>query len=138
MSIHSFTMGEMNGQLSLQAVLALTEQLSGGSRLRLPWGHIRQIFDELTEGHFWLGYPMPEDWTIFRGRICNDTELFKHASQLSHRGADKVKDYGRCHRPSTSVLYASNNLDTVLSELSPEIGDRVHIAVARPKRGMSV
>ena len=42
--------------LPFQAVLALTEQLTGGSRQRLPWAHVRQILDDLTEGHFWIGY----------------------------------------------------------------------------------
>lgn len=42
--------------LPFQAVLALTEQLTGGSSQRLSWTHIRQILDDLTEGHFWLGY----------------------------------------------------------------------------------
>lgn len=52
---------------------------------------------------------------------------------MSCRNPDDVKDYGRCHRPSVAVYYGANNLDTVLSELSPEAGDRVHVAVARPK-----
>lgn len=38
--------------IPFQAVLALTEQLSGGSRLRLPWTQIRGLLDDLTEGHF--------------------------------------------------------------------------------------
>lgn len=81
---------------------------------------------------------MPSDWIIFRGRISNDTKLFENVSQLSNRRGEDIKDYGRCHRPSTSVFYGANNLDTVLSELSPEIGDRVHIAVARPRKSSRV
>jgi hypothetical protein len=81
---------------------------------------------------------MPPDWAIFRGRISNNIKLFENVSELSNRRAEDVKDYGRCHRPSTSVFYAANNLDTVLSELSPEVGDRVHIAVARPRKSKSV
>ena len=124
--------------LPFQAVLALTEQLSGGSRRRLPWDQIRRILDDLTANHFWFGYPMSSDWAIFRGRIDNDTRLFDNASQLSNRKAEDIRDYGRCHRPSRAVFYGANNLDTVLSELSPEIGDRVHVAVARPKKAKNV
>lgn len=119
--------------LPFQAVLSLTEQLTGGSRLRLPWPQIRQILDDLTEGHFWLGYPMPVDWNIFRGRIENDTELFDNVIHLSNRKAEDIKDYGRCHQPSVPIFYGANNLDTVLSELSPDIGDHVHVAVAKPR-----
>lgn len=119
--------------LPFQAVLALTEQLTGGSSHRLPWMQIRKILDDLTEGHIWLGYPMPIDWGIFRGRVDNGTDLFENVSQLSCRDPRDVKDYGRCHRPSVAIYYGANNLDTVLSELSPEVGDRVHVAIARPK-----
>ena len=131
-------MSTPNQNLPFQAVLALIEQLSGGGRLRLRWDQIRQILGDLTEGHFWLGYPMPSDWAIFRGRISNETKLFENVSQLSNRRVEDIKDYGRCHCPSTSVFYAANNLDTVLSELLPEIGDRVHIAVARPRKSKKV
>ena len=122
-----------NTSLPFQAVLALTEQLTGGSRHRLAWAQVRQILDDLTEGHFWLGYPMPGDWGTFRGRVENDADLFENVSQLSCRNPDDVKDYGRCPRPSVAVYDGANNLDTVHSELSPEVGDRVHVAVARPK-----
>lgn len=119
--------------LPFQAVLALTEQLMGGSSHRLPWMQIRKILDDLTEGHIWLGYPMPIDWGIFRGRVENGVDLFENVSQLSCRDPRDVKDYGRCHRPAVAIYYGANNLDTVLSELSPEVGDRVHVAIARPK-----
>lgn len=99
----------------------------------MPWTHIRKILDDLTAGHFWLGYPMPSEWGTFRGRIDNSTDLFEHISQMSCRDPVDVKDYGRCHRPAVAIYYGANNLDTVLSELSPEVGDRVHVAVARPK-----
>ncbi len=121
------------GTLPFQAVLALTEQLRGGSRHRLAWIQVRQILDELTEGHFWLGYPMSGGWRTFRGRVENDTDRFENVSQLSCRNPDDVKDYGRCHRSSVAVYYGASNLDTVFSELSPEVGDRVHVAVAKPK-----
>ena len=99
----------------------------------MPWAQIRQLFDDLTDGHLWLGYAMPMEWGAFRGRIENGIELFDNISQLSCRRPDDIRDYGRCHRPSISVYYGANNLDTVLAELSPEIGDLVHVAVARPK-----
>lgn len=76
---------------------------------------------------------LPLEWGTFRGRIKNGIKLFDNISQLSCRRPDDIRDYGRCHRPSISVYYGANNLDTVLAELTPEIGDLVHVAVARPK-----
>ena len=131
-------MTAVSNSLPFQAVLALTEQLTGGSSQRLSWTHIRQILDDLTEGHFWLGYPMPGEWGTFRGRIENSTDLFENVSQMSCRDPSDVKDYGRCHRPSIAVYYGANNLDTVFSELSPEVGDRVHVAVSRPKTNAEI
>lgn len=58
-------MSDAKRDLPFQAVLALTEQLAGGSRLRLPWARIRELLDDLTEGHFWLGYPIKTDWGVF-------------------------------------------------------------------------
>jgi len=45
-------MSNTERDIPFQAVLALTEQLSGGSRHRLPWIQIRRLLDDLTEGHF--------------------------------------------------------------------------------------
>jgi len=81
---------------------------------------------------------MPREWGTFRGRIENGTDLFENVSQMSCRDPSDVKDYGRCHRPSVAVYYGANNLDTVLSELSPEVGDRVHVAVSRPKTNAEI
>lgn len=48
-------MTAVSDSLPFQAILALTEQLTGGSCQRLPWAHTRQILDDLADGHFWLG-----------------------------------------------------------------------------------
>ena len=131
-------MSSVKRDIPFQAVLALTEQLSGGSRLRLPWAQIRGLLDDLTEGHFWLGYPIKTDWGIFRGRIENSEHLFTNVRALSNRTPEDVKDYGRCHKPGVSIFYGANNLDTVLSELRPEIGDRLQVSVAKPKKEQEV
>ncbi len=131
-------MSDAKSDLPFQAVLALTEQLRGGSRFRLPWVRIRELLDDLTEGHFWLGYPIKTDWGVFRGRIENKEHLFTNVRELSNRTPEDVQDYGRCHKPGVSIFYGANNLDTVLSELRPEIGDRLHVSVAKPKMEQEV
>lgn len=100
----------------------------------MPWMKIRQILDDLTEGHFWHGYQMSGEWGIFLGRIDTGTDLFENVSQMFCRDPGDVKNYGRCCRPSVAVYCRANNLDTVvLFGLSPKVGDRVYVAVARPK-----
>lgn len=94
----------------LQPALALIEQLQGGSRLRLNWTEIRLILDQLTNGHFWIGYPLPSGYAMFRGRV-NAADRFENIRQLSFRPSEDVRDYGRCHRPGLSVFYGSNNLE---------------------------
>lgn len=123
---------------SLQGCIGLIEQIRGGGRFRFSWGHIREILSALTSGHWWFGYPLPSEFSVFRGRFRNDVEHFQNVKDLSFRPTDCVSDYGRCHKPGFSVFYGANNLDTVLSELSPEIGDHVHIAIAKLRSDKAV
>lgn len=119
--------------LALKEMVALTEILIGGGQYSLTWEKIRESLDELTNNHLSIRYPMTTPWTIFRGRIDNKTELFDNISQLSNRNASDITDYGRCHSPNVSIFYGANNIETVLSELKPDIGDLVHIVRATPK-----
>lgn len=73
---HGKIMSNVQSALPLSSVIALIEQLSGGSRHRLPWSDVRKLLDDLTEGHFWLRYPMPSDWKIFRGRVSKSLKPF--------------------------------------------------------------
>lgn len=131
-------MDEFSDCLPLSVAVAVAEQLLGGSRHRLPWDELRKILDDLTVGHAWLMYPMSCNWRIFRGRICNENQLFANSNELTHRVPEEITGYGRCHQPHRSIFYASNNLDTVFAELEPEVGDRVHVAVAGPNAANAV
>ncbi len=117
----------------LQATLGLIEQLKGGFAERATWQVLLEIFQNLLHGVPWIAYPIPAGYLLFRGRIRNDVELFSNVKEMSFRPPGTVNDFGRCHRPGFSVFYGSNNLDTVLSELSPNRGDKVHVAVAQTK-----
>jgi hypothetical protein len=119
---------------SLKLTLAMIEQIIGGAAIRAPWEELRELLDNLTNGHPWWEYTLPANYTIYRGRVDRDTDTFNNIKDLSFRNTEYVKDYGRCHKPGVSVFYGANNLDTVLSELSPDIGDRVHVSLARVKQ----
>jgi hypothetical protein len=131
-------MSRAQDRLPLSSIIALLEQLSGGSRHRLPWSDVRQLLDDLTGGHIWLRYPMPSNCKVFRGRVNKNPVPFTSVKDLRNRKAEEVGEYGRCHQPFRSIYYASLNLDTVLAELEPDVGDFVHVAVASPKDNESV
>ena len=57
----------------LKVALALMEQLKGGLAERASWQTLREIFDNLLCGLPWFGYPIPAEYLLFRGRICNDS-----------------------------------------------------------------
>jgi hypothetical protein len=126
-------MSRAQDRLLLSSIVVLIEQLSGGSRHRLPWSDVRQLLDDLTEGHVWLGYPIPSKCKVFRGRVNKNPVPFSNVKDLRNRKAEDVVEYGRCHQPFRSIYYASLNLDTVFAELEPDVGDFVHVAVAGPK-----
>jgi hypothetical protein len=127
-------MSESDRNYTLKETMAFTEILRGGGQYRLSWDEIRKTLDELSRDHFSMRYPMNTNWNIFRGRIDNKTELFENVDQLSSRKKSEITNYGRCHKPAMSIFYGANNLDTVLAELKPEIGDLIHVAKARPKK----
>jgi hypothetical protein len=129
---------QAQGCLPLPSIIALVEQLSGGRRYRLSWPDVRQLLDDLTEGHIWLRYPMPSNCKVFRGRVNRSPVPFSNVKDFRSRKAEDVGEYGRCHQPSRSIYYAALNLDTVLAELEPDVGDFVHVAVASPKENKSV
>ena len=82
----------------------------------------------------YLGYGLkPNEANFFRGRRINSSDLLENVSEITYRPPASVHDYGRCHSPGTSMLYSSSNMDTVLAELAPEIGDRVIVGMATIK-----
>lgn len=123
---------------SLEFTLAMIEQIIGGTAIRAPWKQIRKLLDNLTKGHPWWRYPLSANYTIYRGRVDRDTDTFSNTKDLSFRNPECVKDHGRCHKPGVSVFYGASNLDTVLSELSPDIGDWVHVSLARVKQNRTL
>lgn len=126
-------------ELNLREALALTQILIGGGQYSFQWNEMRQQLEELYSGHCSYKYSKKEsNWNIVRGRICNETVLFDNVSELSNRKESDIKDFGRCHKKGVSIFYGANNIDTVLSELKPDIGDLVHMAVAKPKIDIEV
>lgn len=121
-----------NGQFAL----AMIEQIKGGTALRAPLPQLTEMIDALLRGVPYLGYNV-DSLRVFRGRI-EGKPFLETPAEFSYKPEALSREFGRCHRPGTTVFYGASNLDTVLSELTPEIGDRVHVGVARVAAGKSI
>lgn len=119
----------------LDFTLAMIEQIRGGAARRLTIEQLTEVISALFKGMPYIGYAIKKTELdmVFRGRIGRSNELLEKPSEFGYRQPRDVKDYGRCHGPGTSMFYCSTNLATVLTELGPEVGDRVHLARATIK-----
>ncbi len=105
--------------------------LTGGMCNNLMWQETKkQLHDLINEniGHILLKYSLIKQSKVdlYRGRIENISEI-NNTKELIYRHENDVTYYGRCNKPNQSIFYASNNLDTVLSELPTEINDTLYI-----------
>lgn len=116
-----------------QFALAMIEQLRGGLAIRTPFKKLTEIMDALLREIPYQAYQLNQDFYIFRGRIDNSIKSFNKANDFSYCPKSKSNYFGRCHSPGNTIFYGANNIDTVLSELTPEIGDTVHVGVAKVK-----
>lgn len=111
-------------------VIAMIEQLRGGFAHRLPQQQLGELIDALLREMPYLAYPQNDKLRLFRGRL-DAQELLSSPGEFSYRPLRYSHDFGRCHQPGVTVFYGASNLDTVFSELTPEISSRLHIGVAK-------
>ncbi|MDO6445177.1 RES domain-containing protein [Colwellia sp. 1_MG-2023] len=122
---------------SLRNALSMIEQIKGGRISRSSYEEVQDIVKALIYGMVFLNRTPSPGLTLYRGRIISDGQLLKNKSDFSYCPEEKITEFGRCNSPDNTVFYGSNNLDTVLSELKPEIGDIVQVGVAQLKQGSS-
>ena len=122
---------------TLPNALTMIEQLRGGLIHRCRREELRNIVDALISGVPVMYYPVNQEFLLFRGRIENDI-ILNSPGEFSYCPIEYSKSYGRCHKPNTTIFYGANNLNTVLSELSPEIGDTVFVGVAKVKKSHNI
>ncbi len=126
-------------QHKLAVTLRIVEALRGGAERRFHWEDVRRQIDLITDGHLFLGGFIPEESSVFyRGRILNGNHHFSDLNELTARAPEYIVSHGRCNKPGQSVLYASNNLETVYSELGLQVDDQVQIIKFRLKKGAQV
>lgn len=120
-------MADPLSQFKLAKAVEIIEVLSGGGERRLPWEEIKEnvrlLFDVL------LGFraDMQDIGVFVRGRQLYGDTVYSNINELTLRRPEAITSFGRCHRPSQPVLYASLNPETVCSELGLHTGDRVEL-----------
>ena len=115
--------------------LSMIEQIRGGAARRMSIEQLTEMISALFKDMPYIAYAIKntELGKVFRGRIGRSSELLEKPSEFGYRQPRDVRDYGRCHCPGTSMFYCSTDLATVLTELAPEVGDRVHAVRATIK-----
>lgn len=122
----------------LYKTVQIIEQLSGGAERRLLYDEILNIIDSITENYLFSVFSLKQDLCFYRGRITNKENKFSNTKEMTIRKAKDIKSYGRCHSPNRRILYASTNIETVLSELQAKSDDYVQIIKIKIKPSKQV
>jgi len=76
---------------------------------------------------------------LFRGRPLEIKDTpFVSIAEISARAPETVTDHQRCNAPGRSILYASNNLSTVFSELNAQKGQQIQVLEFESRPSLSV
>ena len=120
---------------NFEFTLSMIEQIRGGAARRMSIEQLTEMISALCKDMPYAAYPIKKTdlGMVFRGRIGRSNELLEKPSEFGYRQPRDVRDYGRCHGPGASMFYCSTDLATVLTELGPEVGDRVHAGRATIK-----
>ena len=125
-------------QFKLSRTIEFIEDLNGGGERRLWWDDIKERIDLMTEGHLFIQGTLPDDGTWYRGRQIFNDSYYSNTDKLTLRNKEDITNYGRCNKPGQSVLYASNNLETVYSELGLHVGDHIELITIKKKDDLEV
>ena len=128
--------------LTMKEALAIIDKLAPQSSCRYEWQKLRHLISTLLSGQLAVFSDLPA-MPMFRGRIVRvknpgsytpypSGTFLNNVSLIGPRSPEDTDDYGRCHLPKSSVFYGAFNLDTVLAEIRPEIGDLVYVLRCEP------
>ncbi len=125
-------------QQKLKTTISLTEQLRGGAEKRLDIKDISVILNLITDSHAFLSIDINEETIFYRARILYDKQPISDLNLLVAKKHEDVKSYGRCNIPGKSILYASINIETILSELGVDVGQTVQYIAFKKKKNTAV
>jgi hypothetical protein len=89
-----------------------------------------QFFTHLV-GHF--QFEQIQRLTV-NNRVLDENTRIKNIDSLKYPPYEKVTKYGRCNLPKNSVFYGATTPLSIISELKPNIGDKVTISVWKLKK----
>lgn len=93
--------------------------------------YVLRVLNEVIDFHSFLihkaQFPVLHRLTINK-KIVGFNKRIVDIGQLKYPPSKLVKSYGRCNSPGQSVLYASNGMLMILSEMRPERGDLITIS----------
>jgi len=127
---------KVTSQFKLTKTIQFIEELNGGGERRLWWQDIRERLDHMTEGCLLIGGDILDEMVWVRGRQFYGNSYYSNCKDLTLRDPKEIKNYGRCNKPGQPILYASNNLETIYSELGLQVGDRVEVITIHKKEGV--
>ncbi|MGU3541017.1 hypothetical protein [Methylobacterium sp. A54F] len=110
------------------------ERFKGGGLERLPWQAVRDHLERMLDEVPIVLHPFTPTDKVARGRKLTSANLFHDVAELLHPPKALCRDYGRCNRPRSPVLYAAIGYELVFSEIGAEIGDIIGLAFIRPRR----
>lgn len=128
----------------LSRAIEIIETLRGGFAKRGTFEQVKKCLDELTSDHDWslLTYDKVTFPPLTRARrqsfAVSSHSPYTSSRDFFAREASAVTEPGRCHTPFFSVFYAANNIETALSEVSPDVGHVVHCGTFAPKASASL
>lgn len=108
------------------------ERLAGGAIKRLEWEKLYSLLDDLTEGVPVILQPITAKSKFARGRLLSTVEKFESIQFLSYPKKENCKQFGRCNKPESPVMYAGVGTELVLSEIGAKPGDIVGLLHMSP------
>lgn len=129
---------QVTPEYMLGKTIELANQLVGGGARRFELPVINQMIGTMLGDFGVVALMLGADSTFYRGRRLKKGSAHSTTDKLVARKAKDIEDFGRCHSPGQSVLYASSNLETVFSELSAESEDEFQLITLKVKEGKSV
>ena len=126
----------------LDKILTIINDIKNGVAANLSDKELYNILWDLTGSHPLLPYTWENDGKeknafFHRGRRVRDLPLKPtNIKQLSYPpDAKQLKNYGRCNKPYTPMLYASATVSTIFLEFNAKVKDEFYIIRIRPQKG---
>ena len=125
--------------ITMEDALSLIDRLQHAAARRHSWDNTRELLVKLVQSHpFTMFDSRVRFINTVRARVFNEFPPITNVSLLGPRAIDDIKDYGRCHKPGSSIYYGANNTETALVELQPNVGDQVYMLTSTYEDSMRI